>query len=77
MAVPVVEIHNVSNQRILIAYEAGDVNNAAGDVAATKSGTLGIPEGNQVTIEEQRVDLGQLENLRAQNLISFTRSQAS
>ena len=74
MAIPVVVIANVSNQSIKILHEAGDPSNAAGDVASQTSGMLEIPPGRSVTIEEQRLDLGQLENLEAKNLIQTTRT---
>ena len=74
MAIPVVVITNVSNQSIKVLHEAGDPTNAAGDVAAQASGMLEIPPGRRVTIEQQRLDLGQLENLESKNLIQTTRT---
>ena len=74
MAIRVKVIQNVSNQVIEILHQTGDIVNAAGDVPYTKTGMLRIMPTKQVTIEEARIDLGQLQNLEAKNLLKVTDS---
>lgn len=74
MAIRVKIIQNVSNQAIEILHQQGDVDNAAGDVPYAKTGMLRIMPTKQVTIEEARVNLGQLKNLEAKNLLKVTDS---
>lgn len=69
MAIRVKTIQNISNQTIEVLHESGDAANAAGDINYTSTGMLRIGPGASVTIEEQRLDLGQLENLAGKNLI--------
>ena len=72
MAIRVKTIQNVSNQAIEVITQVGDVDNAAGDIPYTSTGMQRIAPGGEVTIEEARLDLGQLENLRSKNLIKVT-----
>lgn len=72
MAIRVKTIQNISNQVIEVLYKEGDADNAAGDIPYLKSGMLKIPPDTQTTIEEARVDLGQLQNLEGKNLLRVT-----
>jgi len=72
MAVPVTTISNISRQVIKILYQQGDALNAAGDVSYAYTGMLEIHPGKSVTIEAIRINLGQLKNLEAKNLIKIS-----
>ena len=72
MAVRTKTIQNVSNQIIEIMSQVGDADNAAGDIPYTNTGMLRLTPGSELTIEEARVDLGQLANLQAKQLIAVT-----
>lgn len=72
MAVRTKTIQNISNQIIEIISEVGDVDNAAGDIPYTTTGMLRLIPGSEFTIEEARVDLGQLANLQSKQLIAVT-----
>lgn len=74
MAIRVKTIQNISNQTIEVLHESGDADNAAGDINYTSTGMLRIGPGASVTVEEARLDLGQLENLSAKNLIKVSSS---
>jgi len=74
MSIPVTAIQNVSNQTIEILHEVGDPTNSAGDVSTQSTGMMKIPAGRKVTIETSRLDLGQLANLEAKNLIKTSNS---
>ncbi len=76
MAIKISVIENISNQSIGILYESGDPNNAAGDVAATDTGILGIRPNKKISIETSRIDIGQLSNLSEKNLIKVTNTLA-
>ena len=72
MAIRTKTIQNVSNQAIEFLYKQGDASNAAGDIPTTKSGMLRIASGTETTIEEARIDIGQLQNLEGKNLIKVS-----
>lgn len=72
MAIRVKTIQNISNQVIDVLHQVGDADNAAGDVPYTRTGTLRIMPSTEVTIEEARINIGQLQNLEGKNLIKVT-----
>ena len=65
-------IQNASNQTIDILHQVGDVDNVAGDIPYTSTGMLKLIPGSSTTVEESRIDLGQLANLRAKGLINVS-----
>jgi len=69
MAIRVKIIQNVSQQIIEILYGQGDVDNAVGSIPYSKTGMLRLMPGTSTTIEEARIDIGQLQNLEGKNLI--------
>ena len=71
-SVRTVTIDNVSAQLVNINYSAINVALSVTDVPYQKSGTLTIPSKAQVTIEQNRIDAGQLENLEDLGLIKTT-----
>ena len=70
MAIRVKTIQNVSQQAVSIIHQEGDVA-AAGSIPASSTGSLRIMPGSSTTIEESRIDLGQLQNLQSRNLIKM------
>jgi hypothetical protein len=74
MAVALVTITNISNQVIPILVNAISLTSAnpASDISATTASQMAIPIGAKVTIETQRIDLGQLDQLRRKGLITYT-----
>ena len=71
MAVHVYTLDNISRQPISVIYQQGTAA-AAGDVPQTSTGLLTIAPGKKVTIEAERVNLGQLKNFENLNLIRIT-----
>ena len=67
-------ISNVSEQAIpiLINDISLESSNSSSDVAYNIANQTMIAPGAQVTIETQRLDLGQLESLQIKRLISYT-----
>lgn len=76
MSTPVVTIQNVSCQVINVACQRGDATTAAGDVDITVSGVLPIQPHKQMTVEQNRINIGQLANLKARGVIKYTLSSA-
>jgi len=72
MAIRVKTIQNISNQSIDILCQAGDTDNAAGDIPYARTGMLKIPSGGEITIEAIRVDDGQLKTLAKKDLLKIT-----
>jgi hypothetical protein len=74
MAAALTTITNLSKQTvpILINEIALDKANSASGVPPAQASQMHIAPGAQVTIETKRVDVGQLEQLRRKNLLSFT-----
>lgn len=75
MAVRAYVVTNISTQAISLIYEQGDAAQNLGIVGHQRSGSLVIPAGKKVTIEATRVDLGQLKNLEAKNLLKFSETR--
>jgi hypothetical protein len=71
MKTPVYILGNNSNQPTSVNYQAGTAA-AVGDVAQTAHGLLTILPGKKVTIEQNRVNFGQLHTLAASNLLTMT-----
>ena len=69
MSIRTKTIQNVSQQAIDILHQEGDVDNAAGDIAYSTTGMLKLMPGSSTTIEEARIDIGQLKNLESKGLI--------
>jgi hypothetical protein len=72
MAIRVKTIQNISNQAIEIIHQVGDPDNVAGDIPYASTGMLRIQPGGETTVEEARIDVGQLANLSKKNLIAVT-----
>lgn len=73
MAVALTTITNVSNQVVPILVNdiiANKANNLSG-LAASEARQLQMAPGSEITIETQRLDLGQLERLQGLRLLSF------
>jgi hypothetical protein len=75
-SIPVYVLGNGSHQPVSINYQAGDAA-AVGDVPQTSHGLLTISPGKKVTIEQSRVNYGQLHNLAVQNLLTVSSSFAT
>lgn len=71
MKTPVYILGNNSHQPTSINYQVGTAA-AVGDVAQTAHGLLTISPGKKVTIEQNRVNFGQLHTLAAANLLTVT-----
>ncbi len=65
--VDVVSIRNISRQRIRIFIET----NLISDVAPELDGYVGINPGGAVVVEDDRVNLGWLENLRRLGIVKI------
>lgn len=75
MAVRVYTLDNVSKQPVSVVCQQGTAA-AVGDVPQTHSGMLTIQPGKNVTIEADRVNFGQIKNLKAMNLVSISEGLA-
>jgi hypothetical protein len=64
-----VTISNNSKQLVKVAYESIDPLLSVTDVNPAKSGTLNVQPNTQVTIEANRINRGQLDNLA--NLVNI------
>ena len=73
MRTPVYVISNGSHQPVSVNFQAGE-EAAVGDVPQTSHGLLTISPGKKVTIEQARVNYGQLHTLAAQNSLTVTES---
>jgi hypothetical protein len=71
MRTPVYVIGNNSHQPVSVNYQAG-AEAAVGDVPQTAHGLLTIVPGKKVTIEQSRVNFGQLHTLASNNLLTMT-----
>jgi hypothetical protein len=74
MATDMIVISNTSRQGIPIlinAIDSADANENS-DIVASLASQLTIPVGAQLNIERQRVDVGQLDQLRRKKLISYS-----
>lgn len=67
-----VTITNVSPQVVPVLYDAIEISKNVSTVGYNKSGQLLIPPGGNVTIEAERVDLGQLDQFRRNGLITYS-----
>lgn len=65
-------IQNVSQQAVGILHQEGDSDNSAGDIPYSTTGMLKLIPGTSTTVEEARIDIGQLANLQAKGLIKVT-----
>jgi uncharacterized protein YcfL len=78
MTIPVYVLGNNSQQPVSINYQALGINDSAAGgtdvVASTSHGLLTIAPGKKVTIEQSRVNYGQIHILASQNLITVTSS---
>lgn len=74
MAAALVTITNSSRQivPILVSTIAESVANASSGIDATTNCQLSIAPGAQITLESQRTDRGQLEQLRRLGLINLS-----
>lgn len=72
MAVATVTVSNKSVQVIQILYGQIIEGNNTSNIKFNKAGQLGIAPGSSVTIELERVDLGQLDALQKKNLITYS-----
>lgn len=73
MLKPVFVIGNNSHQPVSINYQAGD-EAAVGTIPQLSHGLLTIIPGKSVTIEQTRVNYGQIHTLVSQNLLTLTES---
>lgn len=72
VAIRTVKITNVSTQAVNVMYSNIDAAKSVTSVAAADAGSLTILPARNVTIEQSRVDMGQLEAMRNRGLIVFT-----
>lgn len=74
MATATVTITNVSKQSIpiLVNAIAATLANESSTIAPSAACQLSITPGAQATIERQRIDLAQLDQLRRKNLITYS-----
>lgn len=76
MKVPVYILGNNTAEPVSVVFQqlAVDATAGLGCVAPTASGMLTIQSGKKVTIEQSRVNDGQIHNLAAANLLVATQS---
>jgi hypothetical protein len=72
MAVATVTVINKSPQVIKILYGTIAKASSASTILYNKAGQLGISPGGSISIELDRVDLGQLDSLQKKNLITYS-----
>lgn len=72
MAVRLLNITNISNQTVPLLYGTIDADKSTSTIDYTKSGTLNIPPNTSVEIEKQRLDAGQVDQLKNKKLITTT-----
>lgn len=67
-------ITNISVQTVPILVNSIDSDRAndASDVAASQTSQLQMTPGSQLTVESQRLDPGQLEQMARMRLITYT-----
>ena len=74
MATALTTITNISKQvvPILVNEISLSTANSLSNITPATASQMAIPPGAQVTLETQRLDQGQLEQLRRLRLITFT-----
>ena len=71
--IKILEITNISNQLITFGYSSIHAQNSVTTIPSHNSGIINLSKGSSVSIEEQRIELGELENLANLQLIAFKR----